>query len=246
MIEILSSPENWASLLTLTVLEIVLGVDNLIFLSILASRLPKEKQKLGRRLGLAAALITRLALLGSIAWIVTLNEPFTRIQGVPISWRDLILLAGGLFLIAKSTLEIHHAVEGGAEHSTASVVAPGLMMTVVQIGIIDIIFSLDTVMTAVGMSDHFEIMATAVLIAVGVMIFSAETVGEFVDEHPTIKMLALSFLILIGVSLVADGLHFHIPKAYLYFAVAFSIGVEALNLWAAKRRNEYMNEHTQD
>lgn len=246
MIEILSSPENWASLLTLTVLEIVLGVDNLIFLSILASRLPKEKQKLGRRLGLAAALITRLALLGSIAWIVTLNEPFTRIQGVPISWRDLILLAGGLFLIAKSTLEIHHAVEGGAEHSTASVVAPGLMMTVVQIGIIDIIFSLDTVMTAVGMSDHFEIMATAVLIAVGVMIFSAETVGEFVDEHPTIKMLALSFLILIGVSLVADGLHFHIPKAYLYFAVAFSIGVEALNLWAAKRRNEYMNGHTQD
>lgn len=246
MIEILSSPENWASLLTLTVLEIVLGVDNLIFLSILASRLPKEKQKLGRRLGLAAALITRLALLGSIAWIVTLNEPFTRIQGVPISWRDLILLAGGLFLIAKSTLEIHHAVEGGAEHSTASVVAPGLMMTVVQIGIIDIIFSLDTVMTAVGMSDHFEIMATAVLIAVGVMIFSAETVGEFVDEHPTIKMLALSFLILIGVSLVADGMHFHIPKAYLYFAVAFSIGVEALNLWAAKRRNEYMNGHTQD
>lgn len=246
MIEILSSPENWASLLTLTVLEIVLGVDNLIFLSILASRLPKEKQKLGRRLGLAAALITRLALLGSIAWIVTLNEPFTRIQGVPISWRDLILLAGGLFLIAKSTLEIHHAVEGGAEHSTASVVAPGLMMTVVQIGIIDIIFSLDTVMTAVGMSDHFEIMATAVLIAVGVMIFSAETVGEFVDEHPTIKMLALSFLILIGVSLVADGLHFHIPKAYLYFAVAFSIGVEALNLWAAKRRNEYMNGHMQD
>jgi len=246
MIEILSSPENWASLLTLTVLEIVLGVDNLIFLSILASRLPKEKQKLGRRLGLAADLITRLALLGSIAWIVTLNEPFTRIQGVPISWRDLILLAGGLFLIAKSTLEIHHAVEGGAEHSTASVVAPGLMMTVVQIGIIDIIFSLDTVMTAVGMSDHFEIMATAVLIAVGVMIFSAETVGEFVDEHPTIKMLALSFLILIGVSLVADGMHFHIPKAYLYFAVAFSIGVEALNLWAAKRRNEYMNGHTQD
>lgn len=238
MIEILSSPENWASLLTLTILEIVLGVDNLIFLSILASRLPPEKQKRGRRLGLAAALVTRLALLASVAWIVTLNQPIFTVGEMGISWRDLILFVGGLFLIAKSTLEIHHAVEGGEEGGhKITVKAPGLWSVVAQIGIIDIIFSLDTVMTAVGMSDHFEIMAFAVLAAVAVMIFAAEPVGHFVERHPTVKMLALSFLILIGVSLVADALHFHIPKAYLYFAVAFSIGVESLNLWAAKRRN---------
>ncbi|HUD51743.1 TerC family protein [Parvibaculum sp.] len=239
MIEILSSPENWASLLTLTILEIVLGVDNLIFLSILASRLPPEKQKRGRRLGLAAALVTRLALLASVAWIVTLSQPIFTVGEMGISWRDLILFVGGLFLIAKSTLEIHHAVEGGEEggHKIA-VKAPGLWSVVAQIGIIDIIFSLDTVMTAVGMSDHFEIMAFAVLAAVAVMIFAAEPVGHFVERHPTVKMLALSFLILIGVSLVADALHFHIPKAYLYFAVAFSIGVESLNLWAAKRRKQ--------
>lgn len=243
MIEILSSPENWASLLTLTVLEIVLGVDNLIFLAILASRLPKEKQKLGRRLGLVAALVTRLALLGSIAWIVTLTEPFVVLDGFAVSWRDVILFGGGIFLLVKSTTEIHHAVEGGSDTRKPGVVAPSLAMTVVQIGVIDIIFSLDTVMTAVGMSDHFEIMATAVLIAVAVMIFCAETVADFVDRHPTVKMLALSFLILIGVSLVADGLHFHIPKPYLYFAVAFSIGVESLNLWAQKRRANSDESH---
>lgn len=237
MFEILSSPENWASLLTLTILEIVLGVDNLIFLSILASRLPREKQKLGRRLGLAAALVTRLALLASIAWIVTLSEPIFTYGEFGVSWRDIILFVGGLFLIAKSTLEIHHSVEGVEHGHELGGKAPGLWSVVAQIGVIDIIFSLDTVMTAVGMSDHFEIMAFAVLAAVGVMIFAAEPLGHFVEQHPTVKMLALSFLILIGVSLIADALHFHIPKAYLYFAVAFSIGVESLNLWASKRRN---------
>ncbi len=238
MFELISSPENWASLLTLTILEIVLGVDNLIFLSILASRLPPEKQKKGRRLGLAAALITRLGLLASVAWIVTLSRPIFTIGELGISWRDIILFVGGLFLIAKSTIEIHHSVEGTEEggHQDMSK-APGLWSVVAQIGLIDIIFSLDTVMTAVGMSDHFEIMAFAVLSAVGVMVFAAEPLSRFVDAHPTVKMLALSFLILIGVSLVADALHFHIPKAYLYFAVAFSIGVESLNLWASKRRN---------
>lgn len=237
MIEIFSNPENWASLLTLTVLEIVLGVDNLIFLSILASRLPKDKQKLGRRLGLFAALATRLILLGSVAWVVTLSQPVISVLGYDLSWRDIILLVGGLFLIAKSTTEIHHAVEGG-EHdvSGAPQKLPSVFSVVLQIAIIDIVFSLDTVMTAVGMSDHFEIMATAVLAAVFVMIFAAESVSAFVDRHPTVKMLALSFLILIGVSLVADALAFHIPKAYLYFAVAFSIGVESLNLWAQGRR----------
>lgn len=239
MFEIFSSPENWASLLTLTILEIVLGVDNLIFLSILASRLPREKQRLGRRLGLGAALMTRLALLASIAWIVTLKEPIVTYKGFGISWRDIILFVGGLFLIAKATLEIHHAVEGGDERAhEIDAKVPGLWSVVTQIGLIDIIFSLDTVMTAVGMSDHFEIMAFAVLAAVGVMVFAAEPLARFIEEHPTVKMLALSFLILIGVSLVADALHFHIPKAYLYFAVAFSIGVESLNIWATKRRND--------
>ncbi|MGB5092905.1 MAG: TerC family protein [Parvibaculum sp.] len=237
MIEIFSSPENWASLLTLTVLEIVLGVDNLIFLSILASRLPKDKQKLGRRLGLFAALATRLILLGSVAWVVTLSQPVVSVLGYDLSWRDIILLVGGLFLIAKSTTEIHHAVEGGeTDHAGEIKNMPSMLSVVLQIAIIDIVFSLDTVMTAVGMSDHFEIMATAVLAAVFVMIFAAESVSAFVDRHPTVKMLALSFLILIGVSLVADALAFHIPKAYLYFAVAFSIGVESLNLWAQGRR----------
>lgn len=236
MIEILSSPENWASLLTLTILEIVLGVDNIIFLAILASRLPADKQKLGRRLGLIAALVTRLALLASIAWIVSLSDPFITVQGFGVSWRDVILFVGGLFLLAKSTLEIHNEVEGSGHGEKAGAVQASLWMVVTQIAIIDIVFSLDTVMTAVGMSDHFEIMAFAVLAAVGVMIFAAEPVAAFVEKHPTVKMLALSFLILIGVSLIADALHFHIPKAYLYFAVAFSIGVESLNLWARARR----------
>ncbi|MGB3811428.1 MAG: TerC family protein [Parvibaculum sp.] len=236
MIEILASPENWASLLTLTVLEIVLGVDNIIFLAILASRLPKEKQKLGRRLGLGAALMTRLALLASIAWIVTLNDPVIMIGDFGLSWRDVILFVGGLFLLAKATLEIHHEVEGDDDGKEVGALKATLWVVVLQIAVIDIIFSLDTVMTAVGMSDHFEIMATAVVAAVIVMVFAAEPIAHFVEEHPTVKMLALSFLILIGVSLIADAMHFHIPKAYLYFAVAFSIGVESLNLWAKNRR----------
>ncbi|MGV8996223.1 MAG: TerC family protein [Parvibaculaceae bacterium] len=238
LFSLLSSPENWASLITLTVLEIVLGVDNIIFLAILASRLPKEKQKLGRRLGLLAALVTRLGLLFSVSWIVTLGEPIITIAGLGISWRDVMLLVGGLFLISKSTLEIHNEVEGEHDGGDGSAVKASLWMVVCQIAIIDIVFSLDTVMTAVGMSDHFPIMAVAVLAAVAVMIFAAEPVAAFVDKHPTVKMLALSFLILIGVSLIADALHFHIPKAYLYFAVAFSIGVESLNLWAKARRNK--------
>tara|TARA_R110000824_G_scaffold155226_2_gene327668 strand:- start:79601 stop:80326 length:726 start_codon:yes stop_codon:yes gene_type:complete len=238
MIEIFSNPANWASLITLTVLEIVLGVDNIIFLAILASRLPKDKQKLGRRLGLIAALVTRLALLASVAWIISLSEPIITVMGLGISWRDIFLLVGGLFLIAKSTLEIHNEVEGKNHDNEGGLVKASLWMVVTQIAIIDIVFSLDTVMTAVGMSDHFEIMAFAVLAAVLVMIFAAEPVAAFVEKHPTVKMLALSFLILIGVSLVADALHFHIPKAYLYFAVAFSIGVESLNLWVRARREK--------
>ncbi|MEX0838964.1 MAG: TerC family protein [Parvibaculum sp.] len=237
MIDILLQPENWASLATLTILEIVLGVDNLIFLSILASRLPAHQQKRGRRLGLAAAVVTRLMLLASAAWIVTLTEPLFDFGEYEVSWRDVLLLGGGLFLMGKATIEIHHSVEGAGHGSgAAGATTASLAAVVMQIGLIDIVFSFDTVMTAVGMSDHFEIMAIAVIAAVIVMIFAAEPVSAFVDKHPTVKMLALSFLILIGIALVADGLHFHIPKGYLYFAVAFSVGVEGLNLWARRRR----------
>lgn len=238
MFDILLTPDAWASLATLTVLEVVLGVDNLIFLSIVAGRLPTHQQKLGRRLGLIAAVVTRLGLLASAAWVVTLTDPVFVLEDFAVSWRDLLLLAGGLFLLTKSTLEIHESVEGDAEKDLGAAKATKSMlaMVVLQIAVIDIVFSFDSVMTAVGMSDHFEIMATAVVIAVIVMIFAAEPVSAFVEEHPTVKMLALSFLILIGVSLIADGLHFHIPKGYLYFAVAFSVGVEALNLWASRRR----------
>ncbi len=239
MFDLFLQPENWASLATLTILEIVLGVDNLIFLSILASWLPAHQQKLGRRLGLGAAVVTRLLLLASAAWIVTLTEPVFDFGEYEISWRDLLLLAGGLFLMAKATTEIHHAVEGETQEATGKTVATaGLMSVVLQIAIIDIVFSFDTVMTAVGMSDHFPIMAVAVIVAVIVMIFAAEPVSAFVGQHPTVKMLALSFLILIGVALIADGLHFHIPKGYLYFAVAFSVMVEMLNLWARKNRRQ--------
>jgi predicted tellurium resistance membrane protein TerC len=237
MIDILLQPENLASLATLTILEIVLGVDNLIFLSILASRLPVHQQKRGRRLGLAAAVVTRLMLLASAAWIVTLTEPLFDFGAYEVSWRDLLLLGGGLFLMGKATIEIHHSVEGAGHGSGAAGAATASLAAVVmQIGLIDIVFSFDTVMTAVGMSDHFEIMAIAVIAAVIVMIFAAEPVSAFVDKHPTVKMLALSFLILIGIALVADGFHFHIPKGYLYFAVTFSVGVEGLNLWARRRR----------
>lgn len=237
MFELFLDPANWASLVTLTVLEIVLGVDNIIFLSILANRLPPEQRKLGRRLGLLAAVVTRLGLLASAAWIVSLTRPIFTVMDFSVSWRDLLLLGGGLFLLVKSTLEIHHAVEGGGlSMEDATVKRPSLWSIVIQIAIIDIVFSFDTVMTAVGMSDHFPIMAFAVIAAVGVMIFAAEPVAKFVDDHPTIKMLALSFLILIGISLVAEAFHFHIPKEYLYFAIAFSLGVESLNLWSAKRR----------
>ncbi|MDE1174234.1 MAG: TerC family protein [Parvibaculaceae bacterium] len=237
MLDIFLDPTNWASLLTLTLLEVVLGVDNLIFLSILAGRLPRHQQKLGRKLGLLAAVVTRLMLLASAAWIVTLRETLFTVADLDISWRDILLLSGGLFLLAKSTIEIHHTVEGRdeeAHHETKKM--PSLWSVVLQIAIIDIVFSFDTVMTAVGMSGHFEIMAFAVIAAVGVMMFAAESVAAFVERHPTVKMLALSFLILIGISLVADALHFHIPKAYLYFAVAFSLGVESLNLAAKGRR----------
>ena len=237
--EWLADPQAWIALLTLTALEIVLGVDNIIFISILVGRLPEAQRQMARLLGLGFAMITRIALLLSLAWVMTLVDPLFTIFDREISGRDLILIVGGLFLLWKSTHEIHGALEGqDDEHKdAAAVVRAGFAATIIQIGIIDIVFSLDSVITAVGMADHVSIMVIAIVIAIMVMMFSAKAIGEYVDSHPTIKMLALSFLILIGLALIAEGWDFHIPKGYIYFAMAFSVMVEMLNLRMRKKRD---------
>jgi predicted tellurium resistance membrane protein TerC len=227
--EWISSPEAWAALATLTVLEIILGIDNIVFISVLVGRLPEEQRQRARILGLGIAMGARILLLLLIAWIMRLEAVLFTVLDVEISGRDLILIGGGLFLLAKATLEIHESLEG-EEHEEHSVVAPGFASVLVQIGIIDIVFSLDSVITAVGMAEDIEVMIIAIVIAVGVMMFSAGAIGRFVDRHPTVKMLALSFLVLIGTALIAEGIDLHIPKGYIYFAMAFSVGVEMLNL----------------
>ncbi len=234
MTALLTDPQVWASLLTLTMLEVVLGIDNLIFLTILASRAPEHQRDAVRRWGLAGALLTRLVLLFSIAWVASLVQPVFTAFGMEFSWRDMVLFFGGLFLLAKGTTEIHHTVEG-EEHEPGAR-SMGFAMAIAQIAVLDIVFSLDSVITAVGIAEHVEVMVIAIVIAMAVMLFAAGPVGGFVEQHPTVKMLALAFLILVGASLIADGLHFHIPRGYIYFAIAFSISVEALNLWAAARR----------
>ena len=227
--EWITSPEAWIALLTLTVLEIVLGIDNVVFISILAGKLPPDQQAKARRLGLGLAMIMRIALLFSITLIIKLTAPLFTVLGEEISGRDLVLIVGGLFLLAKSTHEIHERLEG--EEGEASVrVRPSLNSVLVQIMLLDIVFSLDSVITAVGMADDLGVMVAAVVIAVVFMMVFAGPVSNFVDRHPTVKMLALSFLLLIGVALIADGLNQHIPKGYIYFAMAFSVGVEMLNL----------------
>jgi predicted tellurium resistance membrane protein TerC len=229
MFEWMADPQAWIALGTLTVLEIVLGVDNVIFISILAGKLPKDQQGKARRLGLMAAMITRVLLLFSLAWIIKLTAPLFSVMGKELSGRDLILLVGGLFLIAKATHEIHDKLEGEEGHGSAKVAA-SFMSVIIQIMILDIVFSLDSVITAVGMADDLPVMILAVVIAVGVMMLSAGAISGFVDRHPTVKILALSFLILIGVSLTAEAFHQHIPKGYIYFAMAFSVFVEMINL----------------
>jgi predicted tellurium resistance membrane protein TerC len=231
-----TDPAIWASLITLMALEIVLGIDNLVFISILASRLPLEQQSKARKVGLALALITRLALLAVLAWIVSLTQPFVTFGTFGLSWRDVILIGGGLFLLYKATHEIHNEVEGDAEDKGPGKTASSFMAVVSQIAIIDIIFSLDSVITAVGMADQLWVMVVAVVAAVIVMLVASDPLANFIAAHPTVKMLALSFLILIGVMLMAEGLHFHIPKGYVYFALGFSVGVEALNNWVQRRR----------
>ena len=230
MLELLSDPSAWASLATLTALEIVLGIDNLVFLSIVTNKLPVERQKLAQRIGLGLALGMRILLLFMIVWIVGLTAPVFSIGEFVVSWRDMIMIGGGLFLLAKGTYEIHHQVEG--EHGSESAGTASFGMAIVQIVILDAVFSLDSVITAVGMTDLLPVMITAVTIAMAIMLFAAGPVSRFIEKHPTAKMLALSFLLLVGVTLIADGMHFHIPRGFLYFAIAFSILVEALNLWA--------------
>lgn len=229
MFEWIASPEAWVALATLTALEIVLGIDNIIFISILVSRLPPHQRQLGRTVGLGLAMVTRLALLFSLAWIMGLTEPLFHVAGFPISGRDIILIGGGLFLIAKATHEIHQSVLG-VEEAPRSASANGLMMILLQIAIIDIVFSLDSVITAVGLVDQVSIMALAIIIAVLVMMFSAKAIGDFVDEHPTIKILALSFLVVVGFTLMIEGFGVHVPKGYIYFAMIFSLGVEMINI----------------
>ena len=224
-----AEPEAWIALATLTLLEIVLGVDNIIFISILVGRLPAEQRDRARRIGLALAMGSRLLLLLSITWVMRLTQPLFEVFGTEISGRDLILIVGGLFLIGKSTHEIHNSLEGH-EEGRQSRVGTSYLSILAQITVLDIVFSLDSVITAVGLAKHLPVMVIAVVIAVGVMMFSARALGNFVDRHPTIKMLALSFLILIGVSLFAEGFKLHIPKGYIYFAMAFSVAVEIINL----------------
>jgi predicted tellurium resistance membrane protein TerC len=226
----LSDPNAWISLLTLTVLEVVLGIDNIIFISILSGRLPTPEQGKARSLGLGGAFVTRIGLLLSITWVMGLTRPLFNAASHPFSGRDLILLVGGLFLIGKATMEIHHKLEGPAKGQAAGGVARSLWSVVAQITVIDIVFSLDSVITAVGMADRLGIMIAANVVALGVMLAAAGAISAFVDEHPTVKMLALAFLVLIGTNLVAEGFGQHIPKGYTYFAMAFSVMVEMLNL----------------
>lgn len=235
MFEWVTSPEAWVALATLTALEIVLGIDNIIFLSILVGRLPEKQRAFARRMGLGLAMFARLALLFSISWVMGLTRPWFEVFGYEISGRDVILIGGGLFLLAKATHEIHNSLEGEEEGHGKRVMAGGLGMVLAQIAILDIVFSLDSVITAVGLVDQISVMAIAIILAVAVMMFSAKSIGDFVDRHPTIKILALSFLVLVGVTLMAEGFDVEIPKGYIYFAMAFSVAVEMINIRMRKK-----------
>ncbi len=237
MLDLVTTPEAWIALATLTLLEIVLGIDNIVFISVLADRLPPDERPKARQVGLALAMLTRILLLFSLSLIIQLTQPLFSVFEHAVSGRDLILIVGGLFLLTKATREIHHKMEGDDDEARRAGKAATFRGILIQIAILDMVFSLDSVITAVGMADDLAVMVTAVILAVGVMMISAGPVGNFVSAHPTVKMLALSFLLLIGTSLIADGLGFHIPKGYIYFAMGFSVLVEFFNLRARRARS---------
>ena len=242
--EIFTSTEAWIAFATLTALELVLGIDNIIFISILVDKLPKEKRELARNIGLFMAMFMRIGLLLVLSWIVGLVEPMLTVLGQAISGRDAILILGGLFLIWKSTTEIHQSIEG-AEHENASIKKVTFVSVIFQIMVIDLVFSLDSIITAVGMVDEVEIMIAAVIVSVALMMVFARAIGNFVSDHPSIKLLALSFLVVVGVVLIAEGFEHHIPKGYIYFAMAFSVCVEMLNIKFRKKRLSSKSSHSE-
>ena len=238
MIELLQDPAVWASFATLTIMEIVLGIDNIVFISIIIDRLPPEKKKLARQLGLGLALLFRVLLLLVITWIIALKDDVFTLFGQGFSWKDVILITGGAFLLYKATAEIHEEIEGETEAEEAERKQGGTFTSIIiQILIVDAVFSVDSIITAVGMAEHVEVMIAAVMVAIGVMYIASGPIAEFISKHPTTKMLALSFLMLIGVSLVADGFGFHIPRGYIYAAIVFSLLVETFNILASRKRN---------
>jgi predicted tellurium resistance membrane protein TerC len=238
MIALLTSPEAWAALLTLTALEIVLGIDNVIFLSVIVSRIPQAQAKRARQIGLALALVFRIVLLSLLVWLIGLTQAVLTLGDIALSWRDIVLIGGGLFLIGKATHEIHNEVEARDQAENATPSASAFFWVIVQIIVIDMVFSLDSIITAIGMAQDLEIMIAAVVIACLIMYVSSGPVARFVAEHPTTKMLALAFLVLIGVALVADGFKFHIPRGYIYFAIVFSAAVEFFNVLAKRNRKK--------
>lgn len=238
LLALFSDPAAWLALLTLTVMEVVLGIDNLLFISVISNKLPAEKRSFARKVGIAGALVMRLIFLAAIVWIIKLTTPVFEVFGLGFSWRDIILIAGGLFLLWKATSEIHHVVdpETNSENVKAKVVSTSVAAVVVQILVLDMVFSIDSIITAVGMTDHIPIMVIAILITVTVMLLAADPLGEFIHANPTIVMLALAFLLLIGTVLIADGFGFHVPRGYIYAAMAFSAFVEGLNMVARRAR----------
>ena len=238
MIELLTSPEAWAALLTLTALEIVLGIDNVIFISVLVARIPEPQATRARQIGLLLALVFRIVLLSLLVWLIGLTEPVITVKSVALSWRDIILIAGGMFLIAKATHEIHAEVESGEQDADGASAKNAFFWVIMQIIVVDMVFSLDSIITAIGMAQDLEIMVAAVVIACVIMYVSSGPVARFVANHPTTKMLALAFLVLIGVALVADGFKFHIPRGYIYFAIVFSAAVEFFNVLAKRNRKK--------
>src|SRR5262245_34554225 len=237
MLELLTDPHAWASFIALSAMEIVLGIDNIVFISVMVQRLPPEQRLWARRVGLGLALIFRIIMLAGIVWFIHMTTPIFSIGEYHFSWRDLVLLAGGLFLLVKGTREIHEGIEG-EDGEGGSAYSKSMTSAIVQIALIDLVFSVDSIITAVGMADHIEVMIAAVMVAIAVMYFASGPVAHFIERHPTTKMLALSFLLLIGAALVADGMHFHIPRQYIYSAMAFAACVEVVNVLASRKRRK--------